>query len=486
MHQRLLLRSRRGHPMLAALSLAVAAVAGCGDDSGQQSNDNYSNCEVDLAEFENATVEAANPDAVPLDEQLFNLGVQAGSMMSTRALLWSYASDGLDKRLRVWRYLDSGDVAVVHDATVLAAEGYLKADVSGLAPGTWYHYAFFDDATPEPSARSVIGRFRTALPDQCDAPITIAGTHGTNIRWAPFKALDVTARQEVDLFVQLGDMSYNDGAETLQEFRDFWHETLQEPGYSTLLPSTGQYITWDDHEVADNSVLYSLPEDVVRNGIDAFFETLPVPRYEDGKAWTSYRWGRTAELFVLDCRYERDPDSRETADPIYISKEQMAWLKDGIQHSEAHFKIIVNSVPIIDFPSLWVFESDRWEGYMAQRDELLDFITDQDIQGVWFLSGDFHVGLVGRVDREGPRRKIWEVLMGPGGNTNPIWGAYLDEIMPREDIAPPDQFEFFTGEFVATTMTFEPRTNSVHIKFIDAETEEVLYQDTIRDGEPVR
>ncbi|MBW2264269.1 MAG: alkaline phosphatase D family protein, partial [Deltaproteobacteria bacterium] len=279
-------------------------------------------CNVYPERYDGGETRELDPWLVTRDDDLFPLTVQAGSMTSDGAILWGYASNSSVKRIVVWRDVEEeGFVAVVWDVSMIPAEGYMKELVEGLAPGTWYHYAFFEDGGDDMVSRSVIGRFRTALHAECSAPITIAGTHGTNLTWAPYTALDITARYDIDAFFQLGDFSYNDGCETLDEFRALWRMTLSDPGYMALLPRTGQYIVWDDHEIEDDADLY---RDIVENpaliaaGKDAFFETTPVPRYENNSYWRSYKWGRTAEMFLLDCRHERQPGTRLTEDAIYI------------------------------------------------------------------------------------------------------------------------------------------------------------------------
>ena len=71
------------------------------------------------------------------------------------------------------------------------------------------------------------------------------------------------------------------------------------------------------------------------------------------RIWRSFRWGHSAEVFVLDCRGERRPSTRSvnpTRESVYISRAQMDWLKAGLRASPAVFKFIVNSVPIYGRP----------------------------------------------------------------------------------------------------------------------------------------
>jgi phosphodiesterase/alkaline phosphatase D-like protein len=183
--------------------------------------------------------------------------------------------------------------------------------------------------------------------------------------------------------------------------------------------------------------------------------------------WQSFRWGLTAEFIVLDCRTERKPSTMFSNDPIYISKEQMAWLKERLRTSPCHFKVVLNSVPITDMPTIpWDFASnDRWEGYPAQRDELLGFIAEHDIANVWFLSGDFHTCFVSYVEPNGAGvvAKTREIAV-TGGNTN-ILGDFL--------AAP--QFAFGSANAHGCIITFDPIADEVMVRFIDADTGQDAY-----------
>ncbi len=49
----------------------------------------------------------------------------------------------------------------------------------------------------------------------------------------------------------------------------------------------------------------------------------------------------------------------------------------------------------------YVFIYDRWEGYWQDRKEILDFIQDNNIEGVVFLTGDVHASFINNLNPEG-------------------------------------------------------------------------------------
>jgi alkaline phosphatase D len=437
-------------------------------------------CDPDPQDYDDAAQTAFAPDDVAEDLDAFPIPVQAGAMRDDGAILTGYTAVDGDMTLRVWRDTDvDGEVALALDELVSPVDGFMKVELTGLAPGTWYRYGFFRGAGGDFDRRSVIGEFRTALHPSCAEAVVIAGTHGTNLSHQPFLALDLTADFAVDIFMQLGDYSYNDGANDIGQFRAKWDDVMDDIGYWSLLPVAGQYIVWDDHEFVDNSSYYSKQADgdpAFDAAKDAFYERHPVPRHDDDSYYESYRWGLTVEFFALDCRSQRlyNTPATQGGGTQYISPEQMAWLQQALLDSPCHFKVLLNSVPITNFPTIWdIAANDRWEGF-DQREELLDFIVDNGIENVWSLSGDFHVGSVSTLEQDGPYSAIREVLMGPGGNQgNPAWWAW--EIGLTEMVAPAAQFDFFYGFEAATIMTFDPVDNTVTVEFYDGASEEDLF-----------
>lgn len=467
---------------LSVTVLLLMMGAGCTTDKETGTESEEDPCRVDPGMYDEGVEISFDPMDVVESRALFPMPVQAGAMTSGSVILTAFTVSQGNTTLWIWRVVDqNGNIVLVHEEVLIPKDGYVKVDVAGLAPRTTYQYAFFLSGGKSFSSRSVVGMFRTALPDECAEPVTISGTHGTNTKQKPFDALELTSRYELDAFMQLGDYSYNDGARTIGEFRQKWDRTVDDPGYWALLPGVGQYIVWDDHEFRNNDEYYrDMDTQDFIAAKDAFYERNPVPRYSNDSYWNSYRWGKTVEFFVLDSRAERVyfiPEI-QLGGILYLSIEQMEWLKQGLLASPCHFKVLLNSVPITNWPGFWRFASyDHWKGFPDQHAELLDFIVEKGIDNVWSVSGDFHVGSVGKVEPEPPWDVVREVLMGPGGNSNGFMWFLYEGLGLEEQVAPPDQFDFFYAFPTATLMTFDPGDDSVEIVFIDAESEEVLFEE---------
>jgi phosphodiesterase/alkaline phosphatase D-like protein len=434
---------------------------------------------LDPETWEQGTLVTWSPAEIAIDTALFPVGLHVGGMRLTSAIFWGYSPDPQTKRLKVWREAqEPSQVILVADLEVESVEGYIKYEVSGLAPQTRYSYAFFES---DESVRSDIASFRMPHHEESMEPVTVAATTCTNFNRMPYTSLQTTAKFDFDVFCQLGDMSYNDGAVTREEFRSRWLATLDDPGYRAVMHQAGIYATLDDHEVSDDSDRYGLPKEVYQTGIESFFEALAVPEVQKGRLWDSFRWGKTVEFFVLDCRTEREPASSFSDNQVYISQEQMDWLKQGLTDSPCMFKVILNSVPIMGFADVWPELLDRWQAFPDQRDELLDHIIDGAIEQVFFLTGDYHMAYAGRVEPSGSKSAIWELMVGPGAPRvpNPLMGVLEVDPSAIPEFFPPEQFNYFSNRPAATLITFDPAKETAKVVYVDHETEEVLYEEEL-------
>ncbi|MGA7954548.1 MAG: alkaline phosphatase D family protein, partial [Gloeobacterales cyanobacterium] len=98
--------------------------------------------------------------------------------------------------------------------------------------------------------------------------------------------------------------------------------------------------------------------------------------------------------------------------------------------------------------------SDRYEGYAAERTELLKFIDDNHINNVVFVSADIHGTLVNNLSyQEGPGQpqkatNAFEITTGSVGFDAPL-GPTLVNLAASLGLVPPDQKAFYDALPVA-------------------------------------
>lgn len=398
----------------------------------------------------------------------FPLGVSSGDVGAS-AVLWTQYRGISKLYLAVWEVGDDesyGELVFWRRAQP-SAEGFTHVDVGGLAAGRPHVFAFVetegDELAVVPKLRSALGRFRTAPPLEALAPLRFGASSCTQFGFEMDPIGRAGARDDLAFFTLLGDTMYSSGTRVLDGFRIRWARNLGNESYRALRQSTSVIATWDDHEVANNWDPETLEEPIFALASQTFFESLPIRRHPTApeRIWRSTRWGRTAEVFTLDSRSERRPSTRLRGDAQYLSRAQMDWLKGGLAASPCAFKIIVNSVPITNFPSVFdVVSNDRWEGYWEARQEILSFIDNEQIEGVLWLSGDFHFASAGRVSPAGATAgsSAVELLVGPGGqDPNPLWAALVGD----------PQFDFASGTNNYAVLDLDPATRTAKVTYHD-------------------
>jgi alkaline phosphatase D len=289
--------------------------------------------------------------------------------------------------------------------------------------------------------------------------VVFGGISCTSQRYQPFPTLSLGAEELVDFVFLCGDQVYTDYKDTVEGKRREWASNLGSQGYRDLLSSTAVVATWDDHEIENAWGTDPTSDEVIEAGKTAFFEHTPT-RVKEGEAlYRSLRWADTLEIFVLDGRSER-----VASEGIYLSKTQFDWFVEAVTASTAHFKLVLNSVPIADFSPLFaeVEVEDRWDGYPEARWELLNAL--EGVENLFFISGDFHMGMVCHVEPEGFAWNFYDVLVGPGGQfANPIAGL----------MAPNPQFPVGVSARNFTRLVADPHANTLHVEYI-GETGEIL------------
>ncbi|HEX8111176.1 MAG TPA: alkaline phosphatase D family protein [Kofleriaceae bacterium] len=123
-----------------------------------------------------------------------------------------------------------------------------------------------------------------------------------------------------------------------------------------------------------------------------------------------------------------------------LGKAQKQWWKDTMKGSDATWKLWGNEVtlmrlkitslgPTSPLPADLVISADAWDGYNAERTELMTFLKANAIQNVVVLTGDIHASFAGQVmdNFEAPAAAQTPVaveLVGPGISSNSLFSFF--------------------------------------------------------------
>ena len=128
---------------------------------------------------------------------------------------------------------------------------------------------------------------------------------------------------------------------------------------------------------------------------------------DPGSLAYSFTFGAAA-FFVLDTRSMRVRNWRER---MMLGEGQWKALEAWLRAVKDLYpvKFLVTSCSML-YPMWLDIPQDRWSGFPQERDRLLHFLANEDIQGVYLLAGDLHSAHAVRAD-----------LYRPKGSSIPVW-----------------------------------------------------------------
>jgi alkaline phosphatase D len=205
-------------------------------------------------------------------------------------------------------------------------------------------------------------------------------------------------------------------AETLDEYRANYRYNYLDENLRRFYAETAVFAQWDDHEVRNNwfpgQVIPDSDTRYKERSVDllaayasrAFLEYQPLRLnpVEPERVYRSYRYGPDVEVFILDERSYRGPNTpnnqpERNAIDEFLGQEQLAWLKTALVQSPATWKIMASDMPV----SLFVADplgTEAWAnnqpgpplGRELQLAEILKFIRDNQVRNVVWLTADVH------------------------------------------------------------------------------------------------
>jgi len=206
------------------------------------------------------------------------------------------------------------------------------------------------------------------------------------------------SNEQPDLVYIGGDFDHRDPttlAEKRQMFKDLYTPANNyEDFVFEILRKYAVVHNWDDHDYgADNGdKTYAHKARSLR----VFEEYFPAYSVTDYGVWQNFSFGH-ADFFLLDSRSQRDPSTDpQSPDKSMLDGDnlgtdgQLRWLQRRLRSSTATWKFILT--PVVFNPTNPVMDS--WYGYLDERDLIVNFIKDNNMEGVILISGDRHAGAI--------------------------------------------------------------------------------------------
>jgi phosphodiesterase/alkaline phosphatase D-like protein len=390
----------------------------------------------------------------------FSLGVAAGEVTSSSALLWAHATASGPTTLEVARSRTfRNPVAAKRVTAARSHDNTVQARVTRLAANTAYYFRWVQG-----TRRSSTGKFRTAPSPASNASVRFAWSGDADAQpqsgqrrpfWNSFETYRSMQRENNAFNVNLGDTIYSDTEVGAQQaggvFRPVvptakttaakwakYRMNLAQANLSNLRGAAAMYNHWDDHEFINDFTRSENGAAIYQAGVRAFRDYMPVSYGANG-IYRSARWGRNLEVFFLDERSFRsakasrngqcddsrgNPDlgptapqsTRNTFAAIYPPLSQP--VKPGcVQAINDPGRTMLGSRQYATFTAalkrstatfkvvmnevpiqqFYALPYDRWEGYASERRRLMDYIASNQVKNVVFLTTDVHATFVNTI-----------------------------------------------------------------------------------------
>jgi alkaline phosphatase D len=361
----------------------------------------------------------------------FYHGIASGDPLKDRVIIWTRVTPDDISNVTItgtWKIATDNQMSNVISSgsftTDTSKDFTVKIDVTGLQAQTYYYYQFHTNGLGSP-----IGRTKTA-PGDTTTNARFGVVSCANLEagfFNVYKAMNV--RNDIDAVLCLGDYIYEyetGGYEPNTATQRFWQPATET---ITLADYRARYSVyhldpdlrrnhqlypwipiWDDHESANDSWKDGAENHNTgegnwqtrkNDGKQAYFEWLPIRQTNPTDPYQIYReitYGKTIDLIMLDTRLEgREEQIGTTGTSVnsttrkMISDAQKIWMNDKLLNTTSKWKFLVQQVmmaPVKIFGS--PMNEDQWNGYPAERDNLSNFIVNNNINNFVVLTGDIH------------------------------------------------------------------------------------------------
>ncbi|MQA04240.1 MAG: alkaline phosphatase [Streptosporangiales bacterium] len=399
-------------------------------------------------------------------------GVQSGDVGATSATVWARSDRparmlvevSLDPEFTRSRTLPGAHLGEDSDYTG-------KTRLTALPPGRDVHYRItpVDPSDDRRSGEPATGHLRTPPARASDVSFLWSGDlagqgWGIDRDRGGYRIFAAMRDLDPDFYLCNGDNIYADNpleetvalpdgttwhnvvteeksnvAQTLAEFRGNYKYNLLDDNLRAFYADVAQIQQWDDHETLNNWWPGEIHDDdryterrvdvLAARSNQAWHEYTPIAARhdEEGRIYRVIHHGPLLDVFVLDMRWYKDPNSANKQtfnNGGVLGHRQAEWLRDELSRSRATWKVIANDLPLgmvvpdgDDFEA--VSQGDQGEplGREIQIAELLSFLKREEIRNVVWLTTDVHFTAAHYFD---PARAtftdfypFWQFVSGP-------------------------------------------------------------------------
>lgn len=384
----------------------------------------------------------ATEPSEPAPGALFHLGVASGLHSADAAVLWTRVDPRVATPSSVtWEVSSTADFTSLIDGGTVAVDGANDYCVKVLATGLpsdanlWYRFR-------SGAETSTVGRARTLPPPGAEASrLNLAFASCQMFGTGFYGAWKEVATWDVDAVLFLGDYIYETGlgpiairpdhvgeVTSLADYRSQYRRARSDRWLQAAHAAHPFITIWDDHEIVNDHDRQYIADNPERASAayTAWFEYQPVWPIDGTRIFRDLRWGDLAHLTLLDSRQYRDSNDGAfdtilgatltpklaAADRTMLGAAQRQFLLDSVDSAHADavtWKVLGNPVMMAPFrmvdldtpqtraidPNLIDHQGlyrqfDGWDGFSAERDNLLAHFHASAVDNLTILTGDYH------------------------------------------------------------------------------------------------
>lgn len=237
-----------------------------------------------------------------------------------------------------------------------ASDFVCQFNVTDLAPATAYRY-MVEARNSKKMDGALSGVFRTAPPEDAATAVTLAmvSCQKYSQRDDPrgFKLYDAIGKLAPHALLSVGDNVYYDSDDpkvnSVAVARHHWHRMYSQASLSECLRRVPGYWSKDDHDCYSDDCWPGYVNEAMQpfsfeQGLRLFPEQTPM----GAEPYRRFRWGKGLELFILEGRDYRAPNKEpDGPNKSLWGVKQKQWLLEGLNQSQARWKLIVSPGPLI-------------------------------------------------------------------------------------------------------------------------------------------
>ena len=394
----------------------------------------------------------------PFSGNPFSLGIASGDPTPNGVVLWTRLAPeplvpggGVKNQLYGVRYevaQDEGFRDIIRRGAIEAVpdEAHsVRVELDDLEPAHEYFYRFKFGSEVSPHGRTRTAPERGSHLDE----LVFAFVSCQNFPDGYFTPYEEVANSaDIHAVVHLGDYIYEGPSQTFRK-----HEPLREIfSLDDYRVRHGQYktdvhlqaahaahpwlVTWDDHEFKNNYADLDLDPDVTVEvatarraaAYRAYWEHMPLRRARKPvdasfQLYRRFHWGDTVTFNVLDGRQYRSDQVEPVCTPAQrtpsgycpgvlepgrtmLGAEQRDWLLEDLAGTKARWNILAQQTAFAPLNGANAFpprfsgaDADNWEGYVAERQQIIDWAIEQQTPNFVVLTGDSHRNWVRNIPR---------------------------------------------------------------------------------------